>query len=84
MYDQDRFLVENPIDRYSVGDRTKGLERNADGSLDILLQASKPAHEAGNWLPAPKGAFNLTLRLYQPRPSVLKGTWPLPTIKRVD
>jgi hypothetical protein len=82
MYDQNRFLVANPIDRYSVGDRTQGLKRNADGSLDIVLQASRPKRNASNWLPAPKGAFNLTLRLYQPKPSVLKGSWTLPTITR--
>ena len=36
MYDvPDFFLVANPIDRYSIGDRTPGLVRGADGSLTI-------------------------------------------------
>src|SRR4051794_8037311 len=32
MYDQAHFLVANPIDRYSIGDRTPGVVYNADGS----------------------------------------------------
>ena len=36
MYGADFELVKNPIDRFSIGDRTKGLAFNADGSLDDL------------------------------------------------
>jgi hypothetical protein len=81
MYDQGHFLVANPIDRYAIGDRTRGLKRNRDGSLDILLQAARPKHGAANWLPAPKGRFFLALRLYEPKPAVLEGHWPPPTIR---
>ena len=36
MYERlDFFLVENPIGRYSIGDRTEGLHRDADGSLTL-------------------------------------------------
>jgi hypothetical protein len=84
MYNQNLFLINNPLGRYSIGNRTTGLKRNRDGSLDILLQATRPKHNASNWLPAPKGKFELTLRLYNPTPSVLKGGWSLPTITRVS
>jgi hypothetical protein len=80
MYDKDVFLAPNAINRYAIGDRTPGLRRNTDGSLDILLQHARPGTRASNWLPAPRGRFILALRLYQPRPSVLHGTWRLPTI----
>ena len=44
------------------------FKRDADGSLDLYFQNDNPAsdHEA-NWLPAPKGPFNLTMRLYAPK-----------------
>jgi hypothetical protein len=43
MYDlPDFYLVANPIGRYSIGDRTPGLRRDADGSLTIVIQ-----HDAG-------------------------------------
>lgn len=83
MYDKDLFLVTNPIARYAIGDRTKGLRHNRDGSLDILVQHNRPARGASNWLPAPAGTFAITLRLYVPKPSALNGNWPLPTITRV-
>ena len=58
-------LVANPIQRYSVGDRTPGVEYGADGSLTIHLQYESPgpARES-NWLPIPNGPFFLVWRLY--------------------
>jgi hypothetical protein len=83
MYGPDRFLVENPIARYAVGNRTPGLKRNADGSLDVWLQHDAPAGRESNWLPAPAGRFSLALRLYEPKRLVLRERWPLPTVSRL-
>ena len=59
MYDvPDFYLVANPIDRYSIGDRTPGIVHDDDGALTITMQprrADRPAAGA-NWLPAPAGA----------------------------
>lgn len=75
------FLVPNPIDRHSVGDRTRGLAADADGSIELLLQAEPPANPA-NWLPAPPGPFRLSLRAYLPRPELREGRAALPEIVR--
>jgi hypothetical protein len=78
-------LVPNPIARYAVGDRTPGLVTEPDGSLAIHMQHSRPAPEAAvNWLPAPRGAFRLMLRLYIPRAEALDGSWVPPAVERVD
>jgi hypothetical protein len=83
MYNVPRFLlVENPIGRYSIGDRTPGLEIAPDGSLTILMQTEPPENQA-NWLPTPSGDFRPIMRLYQPRPEVLSGDYRLPAIHRV-
>lgn len=88
MYEQtpdgQRFFTENPIGRYAIGDRTKGLKPNADGSLDVWIARTDPGGErSANWLPAPKaGPFSLTMRLYLPRPEVLDGRWRLPAIEK--
>ena len=69
MYDiPDFFLVANPIDRYSIGDRTPGLVHGDDGSLTIVLQHDEPtdADARANWLPTPAGAFRPILRMYEP------------------
>ncbi|MEP7272668.1 MAG: DUF1254 domain-containing protein [Acidobacteriota bacterium] len=83
LYGPDGFFVENSSKRYALGDRDK-LVYNQNGSLDIYIQRDKPdgATEA-NWLPAPEGAFNLSMRLYWPKPEVSKGTWRPAAVKRV-
>ncbi len=83
MYGSDLFLVTNPLGRYAIGDRTPGLRFGRGGSLDILLSATPPRGSRSNWLPAPRGRFVIVLRLYEPRPVVLSGRWPLPSITRV-
>ncbi|MEV8564464.1 DUF1254 domain-containing protein [Streptomyces sp. NPDC051322] len=79
----DYYLVDNPADRYSIGDRTSGLVHGADGSLTVYIQRERPEDpaEAANWLPAPAGAFRPLLRLYTPRQEVLDGTYRIPPIE---
>ncbi|MCC3507460.1 MULTISPECIES: DUF1254 domain-containing protein [unclassified Microcoleus] len=82
MYDGDRLLVENSLNRYALGDRDP-LKYNADGSLDIYIQnAPTDAALQSNWLPAPAGDFNLTMRIYWPEEAALNGTWTPPGIER--
>ena len=78
---QNRF-VPNPINRYSVGDRT-GLVPNADGSVDIYMQTAAPATQASNWLPAPSGKFTLWLRVYMPGAAILDGKYTVPPVVEV-
>jgi hypothetical protein len=77
------FLTDNPIRRYSIGDRTAGLRSNPDGSFDVLVQADAPA-DAANWLPAPRGPFRLTLRAYLPKPELVAGESALPRVERAS
>ncbi len=81
MYDRDSLFVENDFGRYSIGSTTDGLKKNADGSLTILIQKDRPA-DPSNWLPAPAGGFNLTMRLYGPLTAVLDGSYRLPPVTR--
>jgi len=83
LYGADYFLVRNPINRYSISDRTEGLAHNPDGSLDISIQQEAPEKGRENWLPAPAGPFRLVLRTYQPRPAILNQTWKPPLLERI-
>jgi hypothetical protein len=82
MYDADGFQVANELDRFAIGDRDP-LTYNADGSLDLYLQHTKPGpqHEP-NWLPAPLAPFGLTMRLYAPKREVITGQWHPPPVHR--
>jgi hypothetical protein len=76
-----RLLVENPLNRYSIGSRTAGLKLGADGSLEIYMQADNPGPEKeSNWLPAPKGPFFFVGRFYGPKQEALDGRWSLPPL----
>jgi len=85
MYDTpDFFLVANPIDRYSIGDRTPGLHREKDGSLTIVMQPDEPSEpeRRANWLPTPAGAFRPILRMYEPNDAIFDRGYELPPITR--
>lgn len=83
MYGSDMLFVENDFGRYSFGSTTDGLKKAPDGSLTILVQKNKPA-DTSNWLPAPEGPFNLTMRLYGPETSILDGSYRLPAVHRIQ
>jgi hypothetical protein len=83
MGDAKNRFVANPLNRYSVSDRS-GLVPNADGSVDIYLQNAAPAGHESNWLPAPLGDFILWLRVYIPGAAILNGEYTVPPIVEVS
>lgn len=78
-------LVENPIERYSIGDRTPGLQRSSEGALAIYLQHDRPSdpQAQSNWLPAPRGNFAIALRIYLPDSAVYEGKWLPPQLVKL-
>ena len=79
--------MPNPINRYKVSQRNTFVT-NPDGSVDIYIQTESPGKgKEANWLPAPKGKFQLVLRMYGPTqvpPTIVDGTWTPPPVKRVQ
>jgi hypothetical protein len=83
LYDADGFQVGNVLNRFAVSSYMPFVY-NADGSLDLYFQADSPGKDKeANWLPAPKAAFNLTMRLYSPATDALTGKWNPPPIKKL-
>jgi len=84
LYNDRQFFADNPLDRYSLGDRDP-LAFNRDGSLDLFIQRQSPGDQwNSNWLPAPaSGGFSLNLRLYWPKPEALDRRWSPPPVRRV-
>jgi hypothetical protein len=84
LYDAEGFQVANPLNRFNVSSWMP-LKVNADGSLDLYFQNESPGKDKeANWLPAPKGAFNLTMRLYAPESDALTSKWNPPPVMRVQ
>ena len=83
LYDGDGFQVANSLNRFAVSSWMP-FKYNADGSLDLYFQNESPGKDReANWLPAPKGGFNLTMRLYGPKADALTGKWNPPAVMEV-
>jgi len=82
LYDgKSKLLFDNPINRYSIGDRTEGIQYGENGSLTIYLSNQEPGGDAvSNWLPSPKGPFYVVIRAYNASPEVFNGSWSPPPI----
>lgn len=81
LYNENHFFENNKINRYSLGTKNKGLQKNADGSVTIYVQKIAPsADKMSNWLPSPASNFTLYQRCYWPEETILNGTWNPPAI----
>ena len=85
LYDTEGYQVPNSLNRFAVSSWMP-FKYNPDGSLDLYFQNASPgADKEANWLPAPKGPFNLTMRLYAPKSDALTGKWnPPPVMKEAQ
>jgi hypothetical protein len=84
MYNNEGYFIDNPISRYAIGNRDP-LKFNADNSLDLYFQNISPGKgKESNWLPAPKGPFNLLLRMYWPAEEFLSGNWTPPAVNKIN
>jgi hypothetical protein len=84
LYDREGFQVANSLNRFAVSSWMP-FKYNPDGSLDLYFQNESPGGDKEvNWLPAPKGPFNLTMRLYSPKSEALTGRWNPPSIVKMQ
>jgi len=80
LYDAQGFQIANSLNRFAVSSWMP-LRYDADGSLNVYFQNDNPGPDKeANWLPAPRGAFTLTMRLYAPRSEALTGKWNPPPV----
>ncbi|MGJ7517951.1 DUF1254 domain-containing protein [Pseudomonas baetica] len=86
MYNAQRLLVANPLNRYLINSpMLANLKRDADGGITLYIQHQQPDKEQqANWLPAPDGPFYIAGRVYWPKPEALDGRWQAPKVQRVD
>ena len=78
-------LTANPLNRYLLNSpMLPQFKMDADGGLTLLIQNESPgADKEANWLPAPKGPFWMSMRLYWPKAEALEGKWKQPPVVKV-
>ena len=90
LYEVDPFggmyFTANPLKRYAVSERTQGLIKNEDGSIDIWITHAQPvdSNRQANWLPAPSGLFRLMIRAYAPSAQLQSGEVLPPIVKKLQ
>jgi Protein of unknown function (DUF1214) len=86
MYDQTYNLVDNPINRYAIGNRTPNLKKDNDGGLTLYIQSDSPGQDKeSNWLPSTKsGSFFMLLRTYLPGLEIVEQKWAPPGVVKVN
>jgi hypothetical protein len=66
----------------SRSSQTPGLQKNADGSVDIYFGPEPPAGKEPNWVPTTDdGGFEVLFRFYGPLKPLFEKTWRLPDIE---
>jgi hypothetical protein len=68
----------------SRSSHTPGIQKNADGSVDIYFGPKAPAGKESNWVPTNiDGQFEVLFRLYGPEKPLFDKTWVLPDIEKI-
>ena len=74
--DQTRSMIQTDQRFPSVSSQTKGLQTNADGSVDVYFGPKAPAGKETNWVQTTPGKYwNTILRLYGPLEPWFAKTW---------
>lgn len=83
LYNKAHLFEPNPLNRYSLGTKSKSLQYNSDGSLTLYYQRDSPGKDKdSNWVPAPQDEFSLYIRSYWPKAEILEGRWTPPSITK--
>jgi hypothetical protein len=81
-YDRETHALIRDTKWSSRSSNTPGLQKNADGSVDIYFGSSAPAGGESNWVPtSARGQFEVLFRLYGPQKPFFDKVWKLPDVE---
>ncbi|HET9607695.1 MAG TPA: DUF1214 domain-containing protein, partial [Nitrospira sp.] len=70
---------------FSRSSNTPGLQKNADGSVDLFFGSTPPDGKESNWVPtSADGGFEVLFRFYGPEKPLFQKAWVLPDIERME
>ena len=83
-YDRETHALIRDTTRSSRGSNSAGLQKNADGSVDVYFGPKAPDGHESNWVPTAGRNFEVLFRLYGPEKPFFDKTWKLPDVEKVD
>ncbi|HEY6342555.1 MAG TPA: DUF1254 domain-containing protein [Bryobacteraceae bacterium] len=85
LYDKSTHAFIRDAPWFSRSSHTPGLQKNADGSVDIYFGPKAPTARESNWIPANAGgSFEVLFRFYGPQKPLFDKTWKLPDIEKIQ
>jgi hypothetical protein len=70
---------------FSRSSITPGLQKNEDGSVDLLFGSRPPDGKESNWVPtSAEGSFEVLFRFYGPGKPLFQKAWVLPDLEIVE
>lgn len=84
-YDRQTHALIRDTQWSSRSSLTQGLQKNADGSVDVFFGPRAPAGKDSNWVPTQPGrGFEVLFRFYGPEKQLFDKAWKLPDIEKVQ
>ena len=84
-YDRATHALNLNLPRSSRSSQNPGLQKNADGSVDVYFGPKAPAGKESNWVPtSAEGQFEVLFRFYGPEKPLFEKTWKLPDIEKTQ
>lgn len=84
IYDRATHALIRDLPRSSRSSQNTGLQKKADGSVDVYFGPKAPVGMDSNWVPTrADGKFEVLFRLYGPQKPLFDKTWKLPDIEEV-
>ncbi|OCP35788.1 DUF1254 domain-containing protein [Ensifer sp. LC163] len=84
VYDRATHALIRNLPSSSHSSLNPGLQKNADGSVDLYFGPEAPAGKESNWIPTGAGgSFEICFRFYGPEKPLFDKAWKLPDIEKV-
>lgn len=85
VYDRETHGLVRNMQWPSRSSQTAGLQKNADGSVDLYFGPKAPTGKEPNWVPTdPNRKFEVLFRFYGPLKPLFDKTWKLPDIEKAN
>lgn len=82
-YDRDSHAIIRNMQWASRSSQIPGLQKNADGSVDVHFGPKAPSGKESNRVPASaNGKVEVLFRFYGPQKPLFDKTWKLPDIEK--
>jgi hypothetical protein len=84
VYDRATHGLIRNLPSASRSSQSPGLEKNADGSVDIYFGPRAPTGKESNWVPTKAdGRFEVLFRFYGPEKPLFDKTWKLSDVEKI-